>query len=76
MLPNKAGFELLEPAMGASIGSSKGFRGCEGYAGATGPLIHIADIAGENDFGFGLRRVHIAMESLGNHECCGCAEDR
>lgn len=37
--------------MSASIGGAQGLCSGEGYAGATGPAVHVADIAGKMDLG-------------------------
>lgn len=37
--------------MSAGISCAQSFCGSEGYARATGPVIHVADIAGEMDLG-------------------------
>jgi len=61
MFPNKAVFELLQPAVGTSISRPESPRCGEWYAGTAGPVIHIADIAGEDNLRFGLRRMHVLV---------------
>lgn len=39
--------------MSASIGGTQSFRSGKGYAGAAGPAVHVADIAGKMDLGSG-----------------------
>jgi len=90
MFPNKVVFELLQPAVGTSISRPESPRCGEWYAGTAGPVIHIADIAGEDNLRFGLRRMHVLVlhgrrlnaewrqgaELLtGRHKCRGRAEE-
>lgn len=42
--------------MSAGIGGAQSFGSGEGYAGATSPAVHVADIAGKMDLGSRGRR--------------------